>query len=182
VKKDLQRVIKIANDLLQLARLRDPQYKFDFKEIDLVALLREEHRFFAQRAAANDATATFECPMAGRLTLNTDPDRLSQILDNLWSNSLKYGELTQPIQTRLFIENGSASITISNDLRNKLTVPAERLFEPFYRHPSDADKATGSGLGLAIVKELTEKLGGKVEANVDKQALTIKIRLPLPEA
>ena len=180
-KKDLQRVIKIANDLLQLARVRDPQYKFDLKETDLAALLREEHRFFAQRAASNNATATFECPVVGRLTLNIDPDRLSQILDNLWSNSLKYGDLSQPIQTRLFVENGSASIMISNNLKNKLTVPAERLFEPFYRQPSDADKTTGSGLGLAIVKELTEKLGGKVEASVDQQALTIKIRLPLPE-
>jgi len=179
-KKDLQRVIKIANDLLQLARLRDPQYKFDLKETDLVALLREEHRFFAQRAASNNATATFECPIAGHLTLNTDPDRLSQILDNLWSNSLKYGELSQPIQTRLFVENGCASITITNYLRNELTVPAERLFEPFYRHPSDADKATGSGLGLAIVRELTEKLGGKVEVSLSLETITITIRLPLP--
>jgi len=99
---------------------------------------------------------------------------------NLTTKRLKYGELSQPIQTRLFVENGGASITISNFLRNKLTVPAERLFEPFYRHPGDANKAAGSGLGLAIVKELTEKLGGKVEASVDKQAITIKIRLPLP--
>jgi len=96
-KKDLQRVIKIANDLLQLARLRDPQYKFDLKETDLVALLREEHSFFAQRAAANNATATFECSIAGRLTLNTDPDRLSQILDNLWSNGTTW---TSHNQTR----------------------------------------------------------------------------------
>jgi len=180
VKKDVQRVIKIANDLLQLARLRDSNYKLDFKAVDLVALLREEHSFFAQRAASNQAQVVLECTVADRLMLSTDPDRLSQILDNLWSNALKYGELGQPIQTRLFVENGGASITIANFLRNELTVPAERLFEPFYRQPSDADKITGSGLGLAIVKELTEKLGGKVEANADKQALTIKIRLTLP--
>jgi len=179
-KKDLQRVIKIANDLLQLTRLRDPQYKLELKEIELVELIREEHNFFAQRAASNNAQAAFECEVSDRLMLNTDPDRLSQILDNLWSNSLKYGELSRPIQTRLFMENGSASITITNYLRNVLTVPAERLFEPFYRHPSDADKITGSGLGLAIVKELTEKLGGKVEANARAETITITIRLPLP--
>lgn len=178
-KKDLQRVIKIANDLLQLARLRDPQYKFDFKTTDLVALMREEHRFFAQRATSHHATATLECPPIGHFTLTTDPDRLSQILDNLWSNGLKYGELSQPIQTRLYSENGRVNITVTNALRHALTVPTERLFEPFYRQPGDADKIAGSGLGLAIVKELAEKLGGKVEANIDKQTLTIKICLPL---
>ena len=179
VKKDVQRAVKIANDLLQLARLRDPQYKLDFKAVDLVALLQEEHSFFAQRAASHRAQALFECETADRLTLNTDPDRLSQILDNLWSNSLKYGALNEPIRTRLFMLRGWASITISNALRNQLTVPAERLFEPFYRHPGDADKITGSGLGLAIVKELAEKLGGKVEARLDAQMLAITIRLPL---
>lgn len=179
VKKDLHRVIKIANDLLQLARLRDPQYKFEFKAVDIAALLREEHSFFAQRAAAHHAHAVLDDPFAESVIIRTDPDRLAQIFDNLWSNCLKYGQITKPLQTRLLIENGSVGITIANYLKNPLAVPADRLFEPFYRNPGDADKVTGSGLGLAIVKELTERLGGKIDANLSPEILAITIRLPL---
>jgi signal transduction histidine kinase len=180
VKKDLNRVIKIANDLLQLARLRDPEYQLEIRSLDLIALLREEHSFFTQKAAAFAARTVLECRVPERLMVDTDPDRLSQILDNLWSNSLKYGHLDEPIRTRLFVESDFAGITIANHLRRRLNIPAERLFEPFYRNPGDADKVTGSGLGLAIVKELTEKLGGKIGISENANTLAITIHLPLP--
>ncbi len=179
VRKDINRVIKITNDMLQLARLQNPQYLLECKKIDLLELIREEHSFFAQKAASQDARTFFESAISPPVEINTDPDRLSQILDNLWSNSLKYGDRRQPIRTKLFLKDGAACLTITNSLRTKLNVPAERLFEPFYRNPIDADKITGSGLGLTIVKELTEKLDGKIEAKLNANTIEITLRLPV---
>lgn len=175
VKKDLQRVIKITNDLLQLARIRNPEYKFDCKTLDARAFVEEEHSFFAQKARGQNAEAHLVCKTSEPLWLHIDPDRLAQILDNLWSNSLKYGDLTQPIRTELARKHGRLALTIVNHLKAKLPVAAERLFEPFYRNPSDADKVAGSGLGLAIVKELTEKLGGTISTNLEAHRLEITI-------
>lgn len=71
------------------------------------------------------------------------------------------------------------ALTIVNHLKAKLPVAAERLFEPFYRNPSDADKVAGSGLGLAIVKELTEKLGGTISTNLEAHRLEITIEFAI---
>lgn len=179
VKKDLQRVIKITNDLLQLARIRNPEYKFDCKTLDARAFVEEEHSFFAQKARGQNAEAHLVCKTPEPLWLHIDPDRLAQILDNLWSNSLKYGDLTQPIRTELVRKRDRVALTIVNHLKAKLPVAAERLFEPFYRNPSDADKVAGSGLGLAIVKELTEKLGGTISTNLEAHRLEITIEFAI---
>ena len=58
---------------------------------------------------------------------------------------------------------------------SKLDIPPERLFEPFYRNPSTADKATGSGLGLAIVRELTAKLNGKIQTRLTDEMIEIEL-------
>ncbi|NUO78990.1 HAMP domain-containing histidine kinase [candidate division KSB1 bacterium] len=181
VKKDLNRVLKITNDLLQLARIRSPEYKFDYKQIELRSFLEEEHNFFAQKARALNAEARLVSKLNEPVQLHTDPDRLAQILDNLWSNSLKYGDLTHSIRTELARTHDGIAITIVNHLKGKLAVPVERLFEPFYRNPIDADKITGSGLGLAIAKELTEKLGGTIATNLEAHRIAVTIRFPLLE-
>lgn len=182
VKKDLNRVLKITNDLLQLARLRSPEYKLARKPLEVRAFLEEEHNFFAQKARALHAEALFVNKLSAPLQLHTDPDRLAQILDNLWSNSLKYGDLQQAIRTELARTPEGIALTIVNHLKEQLPVPAERLFEPFYRGPGNADKVTGSGLGLAIVKELTAKLGGTITTTVLAHRIEITINLPLIDA
>ena len=178
VKKDLNRVIKITNDMLQLARLRDPAYRLECRKFDFVELIREEHSFFAKKAGAQSVQADLVIDPDGPVVLETDPDRISQILDNLWSNALKYGDPAGAIRTELVLHNQFLRITISNRLKTPLNVPVSRLFEPFYRNPADADKVLGSGLGLVIVKELVEKLGGAIDAELRHPWIAVRIRFP----
>ena len=179
VKKDLLRVVKITNDMLQLARIRDPEYQIELKKIDLLAFLMEEHSHFSHRASANNVTAFYECTIPGKIELATDDERLSQVLDNLWSNALKYGNHNFPIRTRVSLDNDIITISIKNHLLNKIQIPPDQLFEPFFRGSNVAEKISGSGLGLAIVKELTEKLSGKIEAKLDDNEIEFCLQFPL---
>ena len=174
-KKDLNRVIKITNDMLQLAQFHSAQQKFDMKSINARGFLEEEHNYFKHKAVGNNAEAIIEFNLEKTTALRTDPERLSQILDNLWNNALKYGDLSHPIHTLLYNENNIIHIKISNHLVTKLDIPPERLFEPFYRNPSTADKATGSGLGLAIVRELTAKLNGEIQTRITDEMIEIEL-------
>ncbi|GEM_PF-3414505 len=175
VKKDLHRVIKITNDMLQLARIRDPAYQLEISKIDLLDFLLEEHSHFVHKASAHHVTAIYENKVAEKVELSADAERLSQILDNLWHNALKYGDHNFPILTQVFVENGYVGIKILNYLPNKLDVPVDRLFEPFYRHPNVSEKVNGSGLGLAIVKELTEKMGGQIRTSLTDDKIEITL-------
>ena len=122
VKKDLTRVIKITNDMLQLAQIRDPEYQIVFKQINLMDFLLEEHSHFSHKASANNVTAIYENKVTEKITLNIDGERLSQILDNLWNNALKYGDHNFPIQTEIFLMNQQVGIKISNHLKNRINI------------------------------------------------------------
>ncbi len=179
VKRDLNRVIKIANDMLQLAKIRTPEYQLTRKRIDVNKFLVEEHSHFSHKASAQKVTAIFESRIENNLEVETDPERLSQILDNLWSNALKYGDHDFPILTRVSMQGKNLIIRISNHLASPLEMPAEQLFEPFYRNPNTSEKVSGSGLGLAIVRELTEKLQGQVFAKTDDRKIEISLVFPI---
>lgn len=175
VKKDLNRVVKITNDMLQLTKIRDPQYHLTLKRINLKEFLLEEHSFFEHKASAIGALAIYDTTVEREIELNTDSERLSQILDNLWNNALKYGDLSQPIRTELSSEGDFVGIKVANNLAHKIDIPVEQLFEPFYRGAGTSDKVSGSGLGLAIVKELMEKLNGKIETRLAKNQIEISL-------
>jgi len=175
VKKDLTRVIKITNDMLQLAQIRDPEYQIVFKQINLMDFLLEEHSHFSHKASANNVTAIYENKVTEKITLNIDGERLSQILDNLWNNALKYGDHNFPIQTEIFLMNQQVGIKISNHLKNRINIPPERLFEPFFRSPNVSEKVSGAGLGLSIVKELTEKMGGRIVPKLTDEKIEITL-------
>jgi signal transduction histidine kinase len=175
VKKDLNRVIKITNDMLQLAKIRDPEYQIELKQVSLSDLILEEHSHFSHKASANNVTAIYKNKVAERIELNIDGERLSQILDNLWNNSLKYGDHNFPIQTEIYLVNKEVGVKISNHLQNRIDIPPERLFEPFYRSPNISEKVSGAGLGLSIVKELTEKMGGRIVPKLTGENIEITL-------
>lgn len=175
VKKDLSRVIKITNDMLQLAQIREPAYQFEFKQIDLLDFILEEHSHFVHKASAQKVTAIYENKVQKKIKLNTDAERFSQILDNLWNNALKYGDHSYPIETQVGIEGEQVAIRISNYLKSKLNIDPEMLFDPFYRDPGTTDRVSGSGLGLSIVKELTEKMDGQIIPTLTDEKIEIAL-------
>jgi len=148
--------------MLQLAHIRDPEYQMEFKQINVLDFLLEEHSYFSHRASANNVTAIYENKVTEKIELRADGEQLSQILYNFWNNALKYGSHNFPIKTELFITNEEIGIKVSNYLATKINIPSKIFFDPFYRNPNTLEKVSGPGLGLSIVKELTEKIGGRI--------------------
>ena len=70
-------------------------------------------------------------------------------------------------------------ISITDEGKGIKDSDKEKLFQPFYRHPSaQAGDSTGTGLGLAIAKSAVEWNKGHIEAITTKKDFTIKITLP----
>ncbi len=180
VKRDLERIIKISNDILQLSAMRETTFRLERSCINCAELIREEHSHFKRRAQGKNVRAELHLEDESSGKSFMDADRLGQILNNLWYNALKYGNGHDGIDTWVVIKKGNMHVDISNTLTAPIDVPAERLFEPFYRHPAMADKANGSGLGLVIVRELCTVLDGTVSAHIQKKRLTVTLDIPLP--
>ena len=98
-----------------------------------------------------------------------DAGAVSRIFSNIISNALKYsdGDLSVAMQT-------DGSITFANTAHSLNAVTAGRLFDRFYT--VDASR-NSTGLGLSIARQLTERLGGIIEADYRNGRLIIMLRL-----
>jgi signal transduction histidine kinase len=114
--------------------------------------------------------------------LNTDRDKLKQILLNLLSNAAKFTEKGE-IKVTAWQENGNVKLIVSDTGIGMKKEALDHIFEEF----SQAEKTTasrygGTGLGLAIVKKFTNLMGGDigVESEVGKGSkFTITIPITL---
>jgi len=93
-----------------------------------------------------------------------DPDRLSQLVQNLVTNALKYSPVDTPVRIETHAEDGGVTLSVHNE---GAPIPPERLasiFQPLERASGEVDTAGRSiGLGLYIVKQVVDAHGGRVE-------------------
>jgi signal transduction histidine kinase len=126
--------------------------------------------FLAQaRAKRLEMNLTLE---PGLPVIQTDPDRLRQVVGNLISNAVKYTPQGGHIDVRTSVghpqttsEEREIEITIADDGPG---IPADKLpvlFAEFTRF--DPAAAEGAGLGLAISKKIAQALGGDIEVNTE---------------
>jgi signal transduction histidine kinase len=116
-----------------------------------------------------------------------DPTALSQCLQNLITNALKYGEKARWIAIDATCEETkdrrNREVRISVYDRGKGIERSElpRIFEPFYRSPSVvAEQIHGAGLGLPIAKSLAEAMGGRLSVASEIGVGTVfTLRLPV---
>jgi PAS domain S-box-containing protein len=156
------RLVRLINDILDIEKIESGQVVFQFKRIDVRALL--EQAIEANRAYADGFGVRLHLePVAAGAELHGDPDRLAQVLTNLLSNAIKFsprgGEVAVAAERRAdFV---CISVRDHGD-----GIPAEfqpRVFEKFAQANScDARQKGGTGLGLSIVREIVTRLGGTV--------------------
>ena len=112
--------------------------------------------------------------------LNTDRDKIAQIILNLLDNAAKFTERGE-IRIIAARHNGSLKLVVSD---TGIGIPEQdlnRIFEEFHRgRPANGKKYQGTGLGLAIVKRLVDLLGGSIEVSSEVNVgSTFTVTLPL---
>ena len=103
------------------------------------------------------------------IQIQGDSSQLKRVLGNLVSNSLSYGLGT------LFIVQKGNTLIFSNKVKDPESIDPDQMFVRFYRgDPSrNASKSSHAGLGLSIARELTQAMGGKIEARLHEDILEI---------
>jgi signal transduction histidine kinase len=112
--------------------------------------------------------------------LNTDREKLRQIVLNLLDNAVKFTERGE-IKIAASQQNGSLKLVVSDTGIGIEREQLKQIFEEFHRgDSSNIKKYRGTGLGLAIVKQFVHLLGGEVavESEVGKGSV-FTVRLPL---
>jgi two-component system, OmpR family, sensor histidine kinase VicK len=179
---ETERMIRLVNDLLQLSKMDSKDYRFNKDWIDFILLF---HRIIDRFEMTKNMNVTFERYLPDEaMFVEIDTDKITQVLDNIISNALKYSPEGGTITFNVKENNGFIEISVSDQ---GLGIPKENLdkvFERFYR----VDKARsrqmgGTGLGLAIAKEMITAHGGNIWAtSVEGKGTTITFTLPYDSA
>jgi len=97
------------------------------------------------------------------LSVNADPDRLSQVLANLLNNAAKYSDTGSRIRITARRTKRNVEVSVADEGIGIAPEMIDKVFDLFFQQPQSLDRSRGGlGLGLAIVRNLIELHGGKV--------------------
>lgn len=156
------RLMRLVNDLLDLSYLELVPNAIEKQSVDLVEILRDVIERDAQQAADKQIELRLVIGVQSAVTWG-DECRLSQAVDNLIGNAIKYTPPGGEVRVNLQYENQGFQIAVRDTGVGIEPEHLDRIFERFYR----TDKARsrqhgGTGLGLSIVKHIIELHDGKV--------------------
>ena len=178
--EETDRLIRLAEDLLLLARADNNQPFLRPVPLSLPDLLQTAARAAATRAAARDVTVSVDAQAA--LQIEADPDRLRQAVDNLLDNATRHAPSGTTVEL-VAAEPRPGVITVEvADRGPGFPVPfLPHAFERFHRVESSRSRAAGgTGLGLSIVRAVARAHGGDaVAANREDGGATVTIELPI---
>ena len=153
---ETERTVRLLQDLLDLARTDNGQFRFRLEPLVVNELVDE---VVAIVRKVSDRSITIQAESL--VEAQADRDRLKQVLINLIDNALHYSRPDQPVIVQLKVLDGKACIQVIDHGVGISTVDQVRVFERFYR-VDEARSRGGTGLGLAIVKSLVDGMGGEL--------------------
>ena len=175
---------RLANDLMDIARLGTSKLELRMSTIDLNALLSDSVAGLQGKARDKGVLLRALLPEAP-IALLADGDRLQQVVLNLIDNALKYTRSGGTVWVKAIEEGEEAVIRVED---TGIGIPPEllpRVFELFTQGSlSERGTDRGLGIGLALARDLVEQHGGVIEARsagVDKGS-RFTVRIPLKPA
>ncbi len=159
--KAINRLTLLVSDLLDISRIEAGQIKMQLRPIHLQDVCERLAISFAPQVKAQNLTLALHLPKDLPRVL-ADPDRLTQVLDNLLANALKF--TVQGGITISALDKGDYVMVSMKDTGSGIAKEEqERIFDKFYQvKVGSGYPHKGTGLGLAIVKSIIESHRGKV--------------------
>lgn len=170
---------RLVSDIVTLQRIE--RGALNFEAVDIVALARVSVQSFQLTASQAGLEFTIEDP-GGPAIVWGDRERLSQVLDNLLHNAVKFSPNGGRITVRIQDLEDSVQVSVQDTGIGIPPDKLERIFERFYQvDGSTRRRFGGMGLGLAIVKRIVEAHGGRVWAESELgKGSTFYFTIPKP--
>ncbi|MEP6781764.1 MAG: HAMP domain-containing sensor histidine kinase [Gemmatimonadaceae bacterium] len=115
----------------------------------------------------------------GSGTCEADADRLSQLVGNLVTNAMTYGNTQTAVTVTSRISNGKCSVAVHNEGVPIAQDLVAQLFQPMARGANGPDESRSVGLGLYIVREIVKAHGGAVTVtSSEHEGTTFTVQFP----
>lgn len=182
-RRQVEAMMRLIDDMMDASRINSKQLSIRPAPMEVSALLSRVVENLAQQAAAAGSPITLDAgqPVAAQW----DEFRIEQVVINLLTNALRYGE-GKPVEVSLRLLPQGACISVRDHGRGISPADQQRIFEQFSRVASD-DGTGGLGLGLFITRQLVRAHGGSINVESSQGAgaeftVTLPLTPPAPLA
>jgi signal transduction histidine kinase len=170
----VERLTRLATDLLDLSRLDAGQVGLESEPVDLAATAQALVEEFGPLAEAGGHT--LRVGATGDVHAVGDPERVAQIGRSLVENALRHTPGGTLVEVRTTVWVDRAELSVHDSGLGISSEDQEHVFGRFYRGNGSA--AFGSGIGLTIARELAQRMGGTIELRSQPGDTTFTLVLP----
>jgi two-component system sensor histidine kinase BaeS len=168
---------RLIDDLSTLARLEQAEFSLREETVDVGAHVAEVVEGFTRRA--DELGVNLEVVSDPGILIDTDPDRLGQIAQNLVENALRHTPEAGSVTVSVRAGEDDVQVEVAD---SGIGIGEDDLPHVFDRHFVGRQRSVhkeGTGLGLSIVKGLVDRMGGSVSASSRPgKGTTITVSLP----
>jgi len=159
--RNAQLLLQLINDLLDMAKLEAGEVEYDFRPLDLKTVIAEAVENLTSYGEGRGIALAYE--PEGPAVVQADTRRITQVINNLVSNAVKFSPDGGKVVIRLSTANGRAQVSVIDHGEGIPEAIRPRIFQKFVQGKTAAKaKIAGSGLGLSIAKVIVEGHGGAI--------------------
>lgn len=172
----INRLIRLVDDMLDISRIRTGKFMLQPERSDLVKLVKDVFHRLEPQIKETQTSLKLDAPEI--LIGYWDGYRLEQVVINLLTNAIKYGNKSS-VLVRIYQEASEAYVVVIDQGIGISVQDQERIFEQFER-AIPQQEVSGLGLGLYIAKQIVDAHKGtiKVESELGRGS-TFTVRLPV---
>jgi len=167
------RLDTLIGDLMEASKASTGAMSVDLTDVDLTELIGQVAGEFDDRFAEKDLTLVIGHP-ADPVIIPADSRHLWRILENLFSNVVKYALPGTRVFARTEVRGSDIVFSLKNTSKDPLDLSSEMLTEQFIRGDR-ARQTEGNGLGLYIAKSLVELMGANLRIRTSGDLFEVEI-------
>lgn len=175
--RQIRSMVRLLDDMLDVTRLRTGRLAMAPEPFDLAASVRAVVEAVQEQAKADGVAIDLAAPES--LPLVGDAFRIEQVVTNLLTNALRYGQ-GRPVSVRVGRDGGHAFVAVRDQGMGIAPADQERIFEQFERAEGSGSVA-GLGLGLYIARQIAQAHRGRLQVrSAVGEGAEFTLSLPLP--
>jgi signal transduction histidine kinase len=163
IESESRRLTQLVDNILDFSEIESGRKRYRFEKASLSGIVNETLEGFSARLRKEGFSVEVRAPSTPLPPAWADRAALTLVLTNLLDNAIKYSGDKRRIGIDFGQQNGSVSVTVSDEGPGIEVEEQERIFEKFYRVSNGlVHDVKGSGLGLAIVRHVVQAHSGTV--------------------
>lgn len=173
--EETERMDALVLQMLELSRLEAGKVKLAADRFDLTALVKSV--FDKLQPGLEEKELTLSYPVAEPAEITADLERITQVVQNLATNAIKYTPSGGRIYVRVFHKKTTVRFSIENTCPPLDEEALQKVWESFYR-ADNSRSSEGTGLGLAIVRGIVSLHRGTCSVQNTNEGADFIITLP----